>query len=152
MRSRFVTPDTRRLELTDGDYLIVKRQLTHGEELDAFARQTIVGTEGTVRINPLRVGDTKVLAYLLDWSLREYAIKGQPVEVVESALRALAPEDYAEIKAAIDAHEEAMRAAREAEKKTGTGGTRSAPISPSPDAATGGMSGSVPSILMSTTS
>lgn len=144
--SRFVRPETTQLPLSNGDWLLVKRRLTHGEQVDAFARETVSANDGTVRVNPLRVGDAKVLAYLVDWSLTDddgaqVIIRGQSIEVVESALRALDPEDFSEIKAAIDAHEQAMAQERAAEKKTRGGVTSSEPILRSPVAVAGHMSG-----------
>jgi len=141
MASRFVSPETTRLEISNGDWLLVKRRLTHGELSEAFERRLTPTADGW-RINPLMTGLTKVIAYLLDWSLPEYPIRGKSVEDVTAALNALDPDDFLEIHLAIQAHEEAVQAEREREKKTPTRSSAAAATLPSPSAADGVLTGS----------
>jgi len=145
MRSRFVRPETRRLELTDGDWITVKARLTAGEKRAMFARmyKTVEKTDGTPQQIPdlERVGFARLAAYLVDWSFPEFPIRSVSVEALESALRNLEDDDFGELLTAIDAHE-----AREAEafavlKKTTSGEPASSPIWPSLVGATGAMSG-----------
>jgi hypothetical protein len=149
MRSRVVIPETKRLELTDGDWIVVRKRLTHGETQEAFKRRYLSGVDGKLHVDPVQIGHAQILAYLVDWSLTDpdgtvIAIKGQPAEYVEGALNSFDDETVAEILAAIREHETAMYAAREAEKKTIlTGATASSPISTSPVSVTGGTNGSV---------
>jgi hypothetical protein len=133
--SRFVRPDTEKLDISGGDWLLVKRQLTAGEERHAFARivkRMPIG--GPTEIDPEATGLNKIVAYLLDWSLRDDAdhvvvIREQPANVVEAALLSLDPASFREIHDAITAHEARQAAALEAEKKRTDGGPRLSVIS-----------------------
>jgi hypothetical protein len=147
MAPRFVRPETTKLDLSDGDWLLVKRRLTHGEHRAAYARM-YVWKDGELRADPLHTGIAMVVAYLLDWSLTDEAgkpvvIRDQSADVVDATLRALDHDSFVEIKTAVDAHEEAMLAEREAEKKTRKPALTVAAISPSPSAAAGASTGSV---------
>jgi hypothetical protein len=129
--SRFVRPETDRLDLTDGDWILVKRQLTAGEQRRAYARSLKPvrrGEQPEVDVETLGLG--LITQYLLDWSLvddndRVVLIRDQPAAVVEAALLALDPASFAEIDAAITAHVEAQAA----EKKSRHGATRLSAIS-----------------------
>ncbi len=149
MASRVVRPETQKLEISGGDWLLIKKRLNHGEQDDAFARGYVVDGDRT-RVNLLQqTGMKKITAYLLDWSLtdldeQQIVILKQPVETVEAALRSIDPESFDEILAAINAHEQAMDRAAAAKKKIPSGDGASAAISPSPSAAAGGTSGSAP--------
>lgn len=139
MRSRVVRPETERLTISDGDWLLVKKRLNHGESTEAFARRYLTAADGTTAINLLSVGTARMLAYLLDWSLidlegKQIVIRDQPVHVVASALNALDEDSVNEIDLAIAAHERAMDAERAAQKKILTGAPASSETSPSPDA------------------
>lgn len=123
MGTRFVRPETVTLSLTDGDTLTVKKRLTAGESRAAYARRLVPGANGFFRVDPARIEASKITAYLLDWTLTGLdghlvTIAGEPIEVVEAALDAMDPDSFNELFAAIVAHETAMAAAREAEKKT----------------------------------
>ena len=92
-------------------------------------------------------------AYLIDWSFvddqgQKIGIAGQAPATIEQVLDALEPEDFLEVYEAVATHESEMQAERDAEKKTRTGVTPLPAISPSPDAATGAMTGSPSSTLM----
>lgn len=149
MRSRVVISDTRRLELSDGDWIVVRKQLTHGETQEAFKRRYLSGVDGKLHVDPVQIGHAQILAYLVDWSLTNpdgtvIAIKRQPAEYVEGALNSFDDETVAEILAAIRQHETEMYAAREAEKKTiPSGAPESLATSISPGSVDGGTSGSV---------
>jgi len=133
--SRFVRPETVKLDLTDGDWLLVKRRLTAGEERHAFARilkQTAVGERMALDFE--QTGLAKIVAYLLDWSLVDdtgaaVVIRDQAPATVEAILLNLDPASFAEIFNAITAHETAQLDALDAEKKSQAGVTRSFPIS-----------------------
>lgn len=147
MASRVVRPETDTLQISDGDWLLVKKRLSHGDQQEAFANKYITDAFGQ-RVNLRRAGMDKVLAYLLDWSLtglddKPLAIKGQPIEVVESALNLIDPESFTEISAAIDAHELAEATKRAEQKKTRSGSKDGDPTLPLPSDAAGASSGSV---------
>jgi len=127
--SRFVRPNTRTLTLGNGDQLIVRERLTAGEQRAQYARMYQHDAQGRLVMDPLMLGIGVVLAYLLDWNLRDDAGQLVPIRDLSATdlhqvMNALDPESFAEIREAIEAHEAAMIAAREEEKKT-DGATRS---------------------------
>jgi hypothetical protein len=116
--SRFVRPETRTLTLANGDQLIVRARLTAGEQRARLARMY-----PNQEFDRLRVPAAYILAYLLDWNLRDDA--GQSVVIrdlvaddLQQVIDSLDPDSFTEIFKAIEAHEDAMKAEREAEKKT----------------------------------
>ena len=124
--SRFVRPNTRTLTLANGDTLIVREQLTAGEQRAHFARVYTTAADGRLTVNPLMIGIGVIVAYLLDWNLRDDA--GQTVAIrdlgpadLERVVDSLDTESFVEIRAAIEAHEEAMLEARTEKKRTQTG-------------------------------
>jgi hypothetical protein len=146
----FVRPETAVLTLANGDTLIVRKRLTCGEQRDQFSRsyEWVEGTDersGFWRHNISETGVALVTAYLVDWRSvtgEADSIRGLSIQELTKVLRDLAPASFREIKLAIEAHEAAMDAEREAEKN-GQGGEPNAPaISPSPFAAVGASSGS----------
>jgi len=145
MRSRFVRPETRRLELTDGDWITVKARLTAGEKRAMFARmyRVIEQPDGTPHQIPdlETVGFARLSAYLVDWSLPEFPIRGVSREALESALRNLEDEDFTELLAALDAHEAREAEAFAALKKTSGGDSGSLPTWPSLAAVGGATNG-----------
>lgn len=150
MPSRFVRPDTDKLTLRNGDWLLVKRRLNHGEQRRAFARLYLAGTDGRLRVNPIESGMGLVTAYLLDWSLTDdegtpVVIRGVSDEELISKIDALHPDDFVEIKEAIEAHEQRMLEARAQEKKDPAGASTPSSTSPSPSAPAGASSGSASS-------
>ncbi len=120
-RCRFVQPDVVRLTLSDGDYIDVKKELNAGEERRVWWRlvKTMIPGEQPV-LDPEKVGLTKVVEYLVGWSFTDAA--GKPVKVSEAALTNLDGDTYGEIVKAIDAHDEAVTAARD-ERKNAKGDT-----------------------------
>jgi hypothetical protein len=111
MASRVVRPETKILHISQGDWLLVKKRLNHGEQRAAFTRTIKAMDMGSgLQLDPSQLGVTKVVAYLLDWSLvdldgKSIVIRDQPFDVVASALNSLESESVVEILAAITAHE-----------------------------------------------
>jgi len=139
--SRFVTPAEVRVPLSDGDYLIVKSRLNAGETLEMYARMR--GADE--RVDPVKFGVAVVQAYLLDWSIADDAgrivsIREQPPDVVAAALLNLEYPDFQEVLAAVQAHEQAIAAARQ-EKKQPTGDGLPVPSSRLHAVAIGGTNG-----------
>ena len=127
-RLRFVQPDLVRLPLSDGDFIDVKRELSAGEQRHMFAGMVLHGVvpgEKTL-LDPERVGITKMVEYLVGWSLVD--ANGAPVPVSESALKNLQSETYTEIMVAIDNHENEQEQKRELAKQN--------PITPTASAVT----------------
>jgi hypothetical protein len=133
--SRFVRPETEKLDLSGGDWLLVKRRLTAGEQRHAFARIVKRMVEGErTEYDPEAMGLNKIVAYLLDWSLRDAAgelvvIRDQSASVLETLLLALDPDSFREIYDAIAAHEDRQAAILADEKKTRDGEPRLSVIS-----------------------
>lgn len=111
-RCRIVQPEVVRLSLTDGDYIDIKKTLNAGEYRDlivGMAKPSHFGEAATV--DREKVGITKILQYLLGWSLVGLEDKPLPYspDLPEAAriatLRALDVMTFVEIEQAIDAHE-----------------------------------------------
>src|SRR5687768_11027673 len=131
-RSRFARPDTIRVPLSEGDWLEVRKRLSARDQRQGFARLVKKATfdatsanghqqeeeQTQVEIDTSQVGFSTVLAYLVDWSLPEFPIKGQSLDVVTDALDALDANNSNKIKAAVLAHKKAMKLERAKEKKT----------------------------------
>jgi len=156
-RNRIVKPDIERLTISDGDFIDVKKRLNHGEHEDYMASIFPHQTPGeSVRMDTRQVRTSKVLAYLLGWSLTQddkpipYSID-MPEQARIDALRSLDPESFTEIHKAIDAHEDKGNADAKAAKNDKGGATESPAISPLPELVTGDTNGSEPSTEASTT-
>lgn len=135
--SRFVRPETKTIQISHGDWLLVKKRLSAGEQRAIFARLYLAGADGALRVNPLQSGLAQILAYLLDWSLtddngQQVVIRDKSADDIAHIVDGLDPESFTEIREAIQRHEETMADEREEEKKTHTGVSGSLPISPSP--------------------
>jgi len=120
-RCRFVQPEITTLKISDDDWIEVKKELNAGEERRVFSRlvKTMHFSEKP-EIDPEQVGLSKVVEYLVGWSLTDAA--GKRVPVSEAALKNLDGDTYGEIVKVIDAHDEAVIVARDA-RKNATGGT-----------------------------
>ena len=152
MRDPFVRPDTVRLELGDGDWLVVKCRLSIGEirEAQALGLQYDDRLERWI-LNPRHTGTIDVAAYLVDWSFPVPIRQAPPAEIL-AAVESLELETFHDLRRRILEHEAAQEAQRAAQKKTPPGETDSSPISLSPDAAAGRSPRSAPSIPTNTTS
>lgn len=134
MSIRVRRPATERLELSQGDYLIVKQDLTAGEYRELLRASTkpvilAAGDTPAFEIDPMAAGLAMVLAYLLDWSFadadgRPLVIADQPPAVVRAALDHIDSDAYMEVQRAIQAHQAAREAALADEKKTAPGASR----------------------------
>jgi len=131
-RCRIVQPEVVRLSISDGDYLDVKKTLNAGEYRDLLAGMALPRHFGEdALIDPAKVGLTKILQYLVGWSL--IGLDKQPIpyspdlsEATRIAtLRALDAQTFEEITTAIDAHE----AQGERERLARKNGLTSEPVS-----------------------
>jgi uncharacterized Zn finger protein len=96
----------------------------------------VAGVNGDTKVDPRKFGDAIICAYLVDWTFRDDAgaivpIRGLPPDDLVSVLRGLDPLDWAEVRQAIEAHDAAVLAARQEEKKLHAGEIASAPTLPS---------------------
>lgn len=120
-RNRFVQPDIVRLNLSDGDFIDIKKELNVGEQRRIFSRFVKDARSGEAwAVDPEQVGMTKIVEYLLGWSFTDAA--GKPVEISEESIKGLDVDSFREIKDAIDAHEKQIEKER-AERKNAMAGT-----------------------------
>jgi hypothetical protein len=141
-----VTPEPMRLLLSDGDWVDVRNRLNHGEHTKMLERLYVVTPEGETRRDPLKWADVIVTTYLLDWSLTDPAkgrleIREQPLTKIQAALDLIDPDDFAEIREAIETHASNVAKAAAEKKRRRSGESASATTSPSLVVVTGGMSG-----------
>lgn len=134
MSRRIRTPETVKIAISRGDWIVVKKHLTAGEQRKVYAG--MVGPDR--QINPTAAGLYRIAGYLLDWSFTDAAdrpvvIRDQPESVLLAALDAIDVDAYTELLETINAHDTAMAREREAEKKSPDGASGSFPISPSVD-------------------
>jgi hypothetical protein len=146
-RQFFVRPEHVRLDLTDGAWIIVKRELTAGEERAMYARM-YSHTDDAQRVNLLEVGRAQVTAYLLDWNLTNdeglpEPIRGLAIDKLGAVLDALSGDTFREIRHAVEAHIAREEERRAQEKKRRSAPPSDAKTSPSPVAVAGASSGSV---------
>lgn len=133
MRTRMRRPETVKLEISDGDWLLVKKHLTAGEHRTMLAGMLREDRNG---VNPVKVGVTRIQAYLLDWSItdadgQQVVIRDQPAAVLAGALDAIDVETFKEILKAIEDHAAAVSVELEAEKNARATASLSSPLSPS---------------------
>jgi hypothetical protein len=106
----FVTPAIDRLDLPDGHWLEVRRELTVGEERRAFSGVVDrVNADGSFRPNFDQIGRAEKIAYIVDWSLTDSL--GKHIPFSERAVDNLRPAAWAIIEKALDKHIEAIEAA-----------------------------------------
>jgi len=146
MSSRIRRPETLRLALSRGDWIVVKKHLTAGETRRVFRRMIRKGATGD-EIDSLQVGLSKMVVYLVDWSITDaddqpVIIRGQSEDVVADVLEMLDVDSFAEILKAVETHERTMDREREDEKKTDSGTNKSDPTWPSPGSLDGATNGS----------
>lgn len=118
MSSRVRKPETHRIEISRGDWILIRKRLNFGETRRMLGRMVSVERGG---IAPESVGVSKAAAYLLDWSITDsndqpIVIDDMPIEHIVAALDSIDADCAQEIIEAIEAHMAAMEAARVAEK------------------------------------
>jgi hypothetical protein len=135
-RCRFVQGDVVRLALSGGEWVDVKAELNAGEARHMFSascKDVHAGERVTLDLE--KVGLTKILEYVVGWSL--LGTDDRPEPVSESAIVGLDQDTYVELEALVEAHDRASADARRARKNGQDGEKGSAAISPSRDAAAG---------------
>jgi len=139
MGSRYRKTEEHRIDLTGGDWLLVRKHLTAGEERDAQARVIRASSFKAGERPELdleHIGIAQAVAYLIDWSItdaddKRIDIRDQPYAFVFAALRNQTPESLREILEAVQAHDAAMAAERDHQKKLPAGGSVPSPTSTS---------------------
>jgi hypothetical protein len=109
-RDRFASGAAVRLELSDGDWVLVRQELTYGQQRH-LATAGLTGlppsmaAEGQgqeMTVDWARFDIERLVAYVIDWSFVD--ADGDRVLVSREAIEALHPDTAAEIQAALDAH------------------------------------------------
>jgi hypothetical protein len=105
-RNRFVTPETVRLPLSDGDWIEVKKRLTNGERRSlntaALGKSMPIGQDvAEVAVDFAELGTARALIYIVDWSFED---DGHRVPVSRAAYLALDEPTADEIDKALDIH------------------------------------------------
>lgn len=132
----FVRPETQRLSLSNGRFIDVRKKLTHGEREDFLAAIAPYDLSGTGRLDRRVLRTTRVLTYLLAWSLTDdkgpVAIGPElPESQRRDTIRSLDPAIFDDIHQAILDHETANYDARADEKNIPSGDSESKTTSPS---------------------
>lgn len=102
-----IDTNTREIQLSDGDWITVKMELTEAEE-----QQIVTAGYKKIDTSATELKDVdwsafyieKVLMWVVDWSAKD--AKGRTIPLTREAIRILPKETSQEIRAAIDAHVE----------------------------------------------
>jgi hypothetical protein len=121
--SDVVIPRTKDLRLSGGRTITIREELNHGEHNAMRARMYRERADGQTFVDPLKVSDAIIVAFLVDWNLtdpggRRIELRGLAPDDVQAVLNNLKPSRVAEIKEAIEAHADAMQRADDELKKT----------------------------------
>lgn len=121
MASGMRKPESLKIDLPGDDWIVVKKHLTAGEQRRMFKLMM----DGHGGIEPVNVGLSKMVAFLLDWSITDaddkpIVIEDQPDNFKIQALDNLTPKTFKKVLKAIEAHEAAMDLEEDDEKKTET--------------------------------
>jgi len=115
-RERFARGDAVRLELSDGDWVLVHSELSYGQQ----RRLATVGLTGVpaalagegggqqLNVDWARFEVERLVTWVMDWSFRDG--DGDHVVVSRESIERLNPDTAQEINAALDAHIEAQAA------------------------------------------
>ena len=132
-RSNFVGNDTDRLELTGGDYIIVKRELNLEEERRIHVRmikESVVGEKPKLDLE--QVGIAEALEYVVEWGGPGFQDEnGRAVAFSATTLKNIRSAKFNEITQALDAHKRIQEALRTAEKNGPDGESKLLTISSS---------------------
>jgi hypothetical protein len=112
-RDRFASGAGQRLDLSEGDWVLVHAELTYGQQrrLAAAALTGIdeAATEGRrLRVDLAAYDLERLVTWVMDWSFRDS--DGDRVAVSREAIEALHPDTAGELNAALDAHIEGLEA------------------------------------------
>lgn len=132
--SDVVIPRTTDLRLSGGRMITIREELNHGEHNAMRARMYRERDDGRTLVDPLKVSDAIIVAYLVDWNFtdpggRRIELRGLAPDDVQAVLNNLKPSRVAEMKEAIEAHADALQRADDELKKTESIGEPSLAIS-----------------------
>jgi len=117
-RNRFVVPNTIRKEISEGDWVEIKEELTYGEqkrlETGAMGKMTASGsTDPGISLDFERYNLMRLYTWLVAWSFVDGA--GKRVKITLDAIAALDTETAQEIDDVLTAHIEELEAAKNVE-------------------------------------
>lgn len=123
-RLRFVAPEAERYDLSDGDWIRVKKFLNAGEQKDlegAGVPQMSRDEEQQAKfdLDYKRLGLGRLVAYLVEWSFDD--AKGKRTEPTFETIAALDVDTVKEIDAVLDKHIPAMEKEKNARKPASAG-------------------------------
>ena len=130
-RDRFASGGQVRLDLSDGDWVLVRAELTYGQQ-QRLAASGLTGVDATategdrLKVDLAAYDLERLTVWLLDWSLVD--ADGERVLVSRESVEALHPDTAQEINAALDAYLEG-EAAKKGQARPGL--TRPRATSPS---------------------
>lgn len=101
-RQAFVEPATVKLELSEGDWIEVKAELTYGEQLKLQDESSVRGEDEKRHFANSAFYVARLVAWIVDWSFTD--AKGR-VEITPDSIRALKGEIAGEINTALNKHE-----------------------------------------------
>lgn len=121
--SDVVIPRTKDLALSRGRTITIREELNHGEHVAMRARMHRTHDDGRTLVDPLKISDAIIVAYLVDWNFtdpggRRLEVRGLAPDDVQAILNNLRQPLVDEIKTAIEAHADAMQLADDELKKT----------------------------------
>jgi hypothetical protein len=140
-------PETVKVDLPSGGWILLKKYLTAGEARKVFRGMMRRGDTGD-EIDPLNVGISKCVIYLVDWSVtdvdgNQVSIRGQSEKYISDCLDNMDAPAFTEILQAVEAHEDTIERERAELKKTLTGEPKFDQISPSRAPSDGDTNGSL---------
>ena len=117
-RNRFVSNEIVRLELSDDDWIEVKKRLSYAEQqrlaTGAFSRMGMADKEIELKMDSETFNCQRLLIWIVDCSFVN--AKGKQVPVTLDAIKQLDPDTAAEIDDALAVHIEAVAAEKNALK------------------------------------
>lgn len=105
-KNRFVRPETVRLELSDGDWIDIRKELTYGDILDLQEASTVLDDNGELHFNGSEFSINRILAWVVAWSFED---ENGPVELTRDAIKALSAEAAGEINRALNEYQEKQK-------------------------------------------
>lgn len=118
MAFKFAQISTKRIEIGDGDWILIKEELSAGEQrqLQAAGLGGMTRSEGgagddmTIGVDWAKFSLARTLAFVTDWNAKDE--QGNPVPFNEDTVRALDSDSLTRIETAISTHIEARDAAK----------------------------------------
>lgn len=113
----FIEPGTVRLDLGDGDWIEVKRELSAGE-LKAMRTSSFTYMQGQsgasaddevkIGVDWRRLAVARILSYVIDWNAKD--AQGRPVPFSRAAVEQLSVTDFERLEATLNTHAVAIEA------------------------------------------